>query len=108
MERFEWGERNFGVRSPHDLQQRGINVYFAPEVARERKLVNLADGRVDQVFAEQDPPREGYYADFEALEEYCRQTGRPLAETDGTVSLQPSTTTEAGDPLRHEGDHHRQ
>ena len=50
MQGFEWAEHNLGVKTPHELQSEGVNVYFAPMIAPEEKVVNLANGRVERFF----------------------------------------------------------
>jgi hypothetical protein len=93
MEGFEWAENNFGTQTPHQLQSEGVNVYFAPMIAPNEKVVNLAQGRVER-FADDEPrPDSGYYAEFESLERFCRYRGLPLIETDGQVSIQPARFT---------------
>ena len=99
MEEFAWAENNLDVGTPQELQGRGVNVYFAPQIAPETKVVDLADGRVTQFEDGQTRPTSGLYANFDGLERYCRREGIPLGETNGQVSLLPRTTKEAGDPL---------
>ena len=101
MEGFEWAQNNLGADTPHQLQSWGVNVYFAPNVPPDQKMVNLADGRVESVRSGQQPAQDGYYADFEGLIHYCRQNGLPFTETDGLVSVLPRGFGEAGSPLRH-------
>jgi hypothetical protein len=101
MEGFEWAENNLGVQEPHQLQNEGVNVYFAPMIAPNEKVVNLANGRVERFMEDEQRPRSGYYAEFESLERYCRYHGIPLNETDGHVSVLPAGTKVAGDPLLH-------
>jgi hypothetical protein len=101
MQGFEWAENNFGVQTPHELQNEGVNVYFAPMIAPDEKVVNLANGRVERFFAHEHRPQTGYYAEFDSLERFCRRRGLPLVETDGQVSIEPAGTKEAGDPLLH-------
>lgn len=101
MGAFSWAANNLDVGTPQELQGRGINVFFAPQIAPETKVVDLADGRVTRFADGQDRPPDGLYADYDGLERYCRKTGLPLSETGGQVSVLPSTTREAGDPLAH-------
>lgn len=103
MEGFEWAENNLGAAKPHELQSRGVNVFFAPNIQPDTKVVNLADGGVDRFAPGQDRPPAGYYADYESLERYCRQQNLPLTETSGQISILPRGTQEAGDPIHHEG-----
>lgn len=101
MEEFAWAENNLDVGTPQELQGRGVNVYFAPQIAPETRVIDLADGRVTQFTEGQARPDHGLYANYEGLERYCRKTGTPLSETNGQVSVLPSATREAGDPLAH-------
>ncbi len=101
MEGFEWAANNLDVGTPHELQGRGVNVFFAPQIAPETRVVDLADGRVTQFADGQDRPTQGYYADYDGLVRHCRKEGIPLSETGGQVSVLPSGTGEAGDPLAH-------
>ena len=104
MEGFEWAENNLGVQTPHQLQDQGVNVYFAPMIAPDEKVVNLANGRVER-FAEDEPrPDTGYYAEFGSLERFCLANKLPLTETDGQASVLPVGFEEAGDPLRRGGE----
>lgn len=110
MKDFEWAEGNLqgrveaDVSSPRRLQEAGVQVYFAPQVDSDRKLVNLTNGRVEQFFADERRPQEGYYADFDSLERFCRREGLPLQETDAQAVLLPVTGPDAaGDPLDKEG-----
>jgi Raf kinase inhibitor-like YbhB/YbcL family protein len=99
MQGFEWAERNFNAWTPDELQARGVNVYYAPNIEAERKVVNLANGRVENFWCEERRPESGYYADFESLARYCRSREIALVETDGVVSTLPAGRYEAGDPL---------
>lgn len=101
VERFEWAQNNFGVETPHQLQSQGVNVFFAPNISPDTKVVNLEDGRVQLFVPEEHRPQEGYYADYESLARYCRERGIPLVETNGQMSTEPMETQEAGDPLLH-------
>lgn len=101
MAEFDWAANNLDAETPQELQSRGVNVFFAPQIAPEKRVVDLADGRVTQFEANQDRPDSGLFADYEGLERYCRKVGLPLVETGGQVSVLPSTTKEAGDPLAH-------
>ena len=102
MQGFEWAERNLRVLTPEELQGKGVDVYFAPRISPATKVVNLQDGRVDGFSEGQERPRAGFYASFDSLARFCLAMGRPLVETDGQVSLQPTGSGEAGDPLQHE------
>jgi hypothetical protein len=101
MEEFAWAENNLDVASPQELQGRGVNVYHAPQIAPETKVVDLSDGRVTQFADGQARPDTGLFANFEGLERYCRKEGLPLGETNGQASVLPRATGEAGDPLAH-------
>lgn len=101
MDGFEWAENNLDAKSPDQLQDEArINVYFAPNIAPETKVVNLADGRVEFFAPDEPRPLEGYYAEFESLERFCLREGTPLSETEGFVSVLPHGRV-AGDPLKH-------
>lgn len=104
MEGFEWAQNNLGVQTPHQLQDRGVNVYFAPMIARNEKVVNLANGRVERFVEDEPRPEAGYYAEYGSLENFCRDNKLPLTETDGQASVLPIGHEEAGDPLTHGGD----
>lgn len=101
MEGFEWAENNLGVPTPHQWQDEGVQVYFAPNIAPDEKVVNLANGREERFLEHEHRPQRGYYAEFASLARYCRYRGLPLTETDGQVSIQPVGFKEAGDPLLH-------
>ncbi len=103
MDGFEWAENNLGVSTPQELQGKGVDVFFAPNVSPGSKVVNLADGRVNWFEHGQPPPASGYFAAYDSLEQYCREQGLPLTETNGVVSSQPIGFGEAGDPLEHGG-----
>ncbi len=103
MERFEWAEENLGAVSPHRLQEQGVQVYFAPNVAAG-KVVNLADGGIKTFAADERRPEAGYYAGLDSLGRYCVKKGLPFVETNGRVSTVPAGHGEAGDPLLHGGE----
>lgn len=110
MEGYEWAEQNIegqvplDLSSPRALQAQGVQVYFAPQIESDRKLVNLADGRVEQFFEGEERPLEGYYADWDSLERFCRQHGLPLHEVDAqAVMLASADSDAAGDPIRKRG-----
>jgi len=103
MEGFEWIANNLSVATPQDLQRERVNVYFAPEVKSGVKVVDCASG-ASHIFREnQLYPTTGYYADYDDLARYCLKQGIPLTETNGQVSIEPSTTHQAGDLLAHGG-----
>lgn len=101
MDEFEWAVNNLGIESPHELQDRGVNVFFAPNIDQECRVVNLADGRVNSFWSEEHLPLSGLYADYEGLMRYAEQRGMPFSETNGQVSFQPVGFDQAGDPLEH-------
>jgi hypothetical protein len=106
MDGFTWALdnlANYGGDSPHGLQAWGVNVYFAPNIAPNTKVVNLDNGRVERFLEGEDRPKHGYYADFESLVRFCRKRGLALIETNGQVSTDPIEKGEAGDPLLHGG-----
>ncbi|MEA2639777.1 MAG: hypothetical protein QOF51_1171 [Chloroflexota bacterium] len=100
MQGFEWAEDNFDATGPHEIQNRGLQVYFAPNIPPNTKVVNLANGVVEQFRDGEERPQHGYYADFESLERFCRKYHIPLNEINGIVSTLPVGFDEAGDPLR--------
>jgi hypothetical protein len=103
MEGFAWAENSLGVQTPRQLQDAGVTVHYAPRIAPSEKVVNLANGRVEQFFADEPRPDAGYYAEFASLERFCRAHELPLNETDGQASILPIGHEEAGDPLTHGG-----
>jgi hypothetical protein len=96
----DWAQQNLRCDDPHDLQSRGLQVYFAPQVERGVRVVDLSDGRVDTFRADEAIPTQGYFVEFDSLARYCVRWGAPLQEVDGLVTLQPQRG-EAGDPLGH-------
>jgi ATP-binding cassette subfamily B protein len=101
MQGFEWAENNLGVGAPHELQARGVNVFFAPDIAPDTKVVDLAQGRVEWFPDGAARPQRGYYADYDGLVRYCRAHDIALTETNGQMSTLPAGFEQAGDPLRH-------
>lgn len=101
MEGFAWAENNLGVDTPHELQARGVNVFFAPDIDRNVLVINLANGRIDTFHSAEERPRAGYYVGYNDLAGYCRGRGLPLNETNGQASIQPVGFDEAGNPLLH-------
>jgi hypothetical protein len=87
---FAWAHNNLGVETPHELQERGVNVFFAPNISSDIKLVNLANGQVVTFHDGEKRPDRGYFADFESLERYCHKHDIPFIETSGIVSTQPA------------------
>jgi hypothetical protein len=90
MQGFEWAEGNLGVRTPYDLESRGVTVYFAPHISPDTKVVDLSDGHVESFAGEEKRPTTGYFADFGSLEKFCRENGSHFTETNGSVTLQTS------------------
>jgi hypothetical protein len=101
MDGFDWATNNLDVETPHELQGRGVNVFFAPQIAPATRVVDLADGRVTQFAEGQDRPTEGYFADYDGLARYCRREGIPFSDYEGQASVLPSGKGKAGDPLLH-------
>ncbi|MCK9519700.1 MAG: hypothetical protein M0R74_11855 [Dehalococcoidia bacterium] len=99
MERFEWAENNLRVGTPHELQEQGVQVYFAPNVRANERIVDLDDGRVDVLKDDEPKPETGYFAQLESLERYCLREGIPLSERDGRMVAMPESSRIAGDPL---------
>ena len=101
MEGFEWAGNNLRVETPQELQAKGVNVFFAPNIRPDTKVVNLANGLIATFQADEPRPEHGYFADYQGLVRYCDQNGIPFSETNGQVSTLPIGFEEAGDPLRH-------
>ena len=104
MEGFAWAENNLSAQTPRQLQEAGVDVYFAPMIAPNERVVNLANGRIELFFTDEPRPESGYYAEFASLERYCRAHDLPLNETNGQISVLPIGHEEAGDPLAHGGE----
>ena len=85
MEGFEWAQSNLKVRNQKQLQAEGVSVYAAPLIAPDRKVVNLANGGIELFTSGEECPEEGYFADHEDLERYCRRRGIPLEEVNGLM-----------------------
>jgi hypothetical protein len=90
MDGIEWAQRALCIASPNDLQAWGVNVFFAPSVSPETKVVDLATGRVATFQLGEERPERGYYADFESLVRYCERHNLPFRETEGQVFIQPT------------------
>jgi hypothetical protein len=90
MQGFEWAENNLGVRTPYDLESRGINVYFAPHIAPDTKVVDLGDGRITSFDGDQKRPSTGYFAEFQSMERYCHEQGNAFEERNGALTLVPA------------------
>lgn len=87
MDSFAWAENNLDVQTPDELEQRGLSVAVAPNIASTERVVNLADGRVEVLQPGEERPQRGYYVAVTELDEYCRDSGLTLLETNGQVSL---------------------
>ena len=87
MEYFEWAQDNLDVKTPHELQDRGVQVYFSPNIPSDVKLVDLQNGNIRSYHPGEDRPQVGYYAEFDSLGRYCREHGLPFIETQGLVSV---------------------
>jgi hypothetical protein len=98
----QWAADNLGCDDPHDLQSRGVQVYFAPQIRRGPRVIDLSDGRVNTLREDEHAPDLGYFAEYDSLAAYCRRWGVPMQEVDGVVVLLPRRG-EAGDPLEHPG-----
>lgn len=99
----EWAAHNLGVHDIEELRAQGVQVYAAPKVDVDVKVVSLADGRVDTFHASERRPQRGYYVAYERLQRHCLERGLALQEVDGVISLLPHGSGEAGDPLGHIG-----
>lgn len=91
MQYFEWAQNNFDVQTPHELQDRGVQVYFAPNIPADVKLVNLETGDIVQFHPGEFRRDVGYYAQYDSLQRYCREHGIPFVETSGIVSVTPNS-----------------
>ena len=87
MEYFEWAQNNLDVETPHELQNRGVQVYFAPNIPSNVRLVDLEDGSIDTFHEGEDRSQVGYYADYDSLRRYTEEHGLPFVETGGRVSI---------------------
>ena len=94
-----WAADNLRCADARALEARGVNVYFASNIKRGVKVVNLADGRIDQFREDEHLPESGYYAEYASLEAYCRAWSVPMQEVDGTVVVLSSTAS--GDRMPH-------
>jgi len=85
---FDWACDNLAVDTPHHLQDRGVQVYFAPNIPSDVKLVNLGSGTLATYYdGEERPPADAYYADFDSLRRYAEDHNLPFIEMSGTVSV---------------------
>lgn len=92
MDGFAWAQNNLNADTPHHLQNHGVNVYFAPEIPYETKVVDLANGRVTRFPTGEHRPQNGYFADYNSLANYCGAHSIPFSETNGQVSVEPIRT----------------
>jgi hypothetical protein len=85
---FDWAQNNLSVGTPHQLQDRGVQVYFAPNIPSDIKLVNLATGTLATYYPGEDrPPGNTFYAEYDSLRRYCEEHDMPFIETGGSVSV---------------------
>jgi hypothetical protein len=56
---FDWAQDSVDVDTPHELQGRGVQVYFAPNVPSDVKLVNLVSGTLATYHDGEDRPPRG-------------------------------------------------
>lgn len=88
MDNFTWAQNNLGVDTPHHLQDRGVQVYFAPNIPSEVKIVNLDRGTITSFHeGEERTPEGNFYAEFDSLERFVRRQNLPFAESGGIVEV---------------------
>jgi hypothetical protein len=88
MENFTWAQNNLGIDTPHHLQDRGVQVYFAPNIPSNVKIVNLDRGTVTSFHDGEDRTPEGnYYAEFNSLERFAREENLDFVESNGIVEV---------------------
>jgi hypothetical protein len=87
MEFFEWAQNNLAIQTPHALQDRGVQVYFAPNIPSNVKLVNLGTGRVVSFHDGEQRPLNGYYAEYDSLSSYAEKYHLPFVEIGGLVTV---------------------
>lgn len=87
MEYFQWAQNNLAAQTPHELQDRGVQVYFAPNISSNVKLVDLEDGSITSFHEGEDRSQVGYYAEYDSLQRYAEQHDLPFIETSGQVSV---------------------
>lgn len=51
-----WAEANLEAGDPHQLQDEGVNVYFAPNISPDLKVVNLANESIELFMPEEERP----------------------------------------------------
>lgn len=87
MQGFEWAVKNLSVRTPYELESKGVNVFFAPHITPDVRVVDLSDGKIRGFSPDDKRPSSGYYAELESMKRYCSENGASLGEEDGAVSL---------------------
>ncbi len=87
MDWFVWAQNNLDAQTPHELQARGVQVYFAPNIPYNVKLVNLGIGTVTEFHTGEDRGQYGLYADYDSLERYTRKHNLPFVESGGQISV---------------------
>ncbi len=94
MAAFYWMTHVFGASTPAELRGYGIEVYEAPEVPSDRRVVNLVNGVVVDFAEEGEMPATGFYADFDEILSLAEQRGAPLGEQSGALRpLQPKAVS---------------
>jgi hypothetical protein len=87
MENFERAQNNLRVDTPHSLQDRRVQVYFAPNVPADVKIVELGTGSITSFHEGEERSQVGYYADYDSLRRYAQEHDLPFIETEGIVSV---------------------
>lgn len=87
MEYFEWAENNLNVRTPHELQGRGVQVYFGVNVPSNVEIINLGTGTVTSYHDGEERYQHGYYANYDSLKRYAAEHHLPFYESNGQVSV---------------------
>lgn len=87
MDFFTWAQNNLNVQTPHELQDRGVQVYFAPNIPYNVEIINLDTGTVTSFHDGEDRGQYGYYANYDSLKRYTRQHDLPFSESNGQVSV---------------------
>jgi len=65
MDFFHWAENNLAVATPYELQDKGVQVYFSPNVPSNERVVDLENGNVRTFHEGEERPQAGYYAQRE-------------------------------------------
>ena len=79
----DWAATNLGVATPHELQEQGVNVFFAPNIEPGTSVINLADGDVVQFEPEEERPRSGIQAPLAWLPDQQYETPAEVSKTTG-------------------------